>query len=1663
MMSNRLIEEHLRYLCRNRGLGLLACLFFSLSPVLAEDIWKSLLDGTTPPGIAPGAPAGSYALSGFETVNLYNGNLNFALPLLEVSGRGEARYTMMLPIEHRWDIKIQERYGHSPIYYLQSAESHAHQVGYGPGILISRVGRERSFCGDGTPITTNTLTRLTFVGPGGTEYELRDVKSDGAPQPWRTCSDPNPIPFNREREFVTSDGTTMTFIAEANVMDQDLESPSLTVGSGVLKFRDGTRYSIANGRVVKIIDRNGNRLDFEYHPVYEKAVVKITDSLGREINIQYGDPGPPIQDIITFKGFNGATRTIKIAYRSLSTLLRDGGSLPKINNLFPELTNPGVNPDPGDQYNDFALVSEVKLPNSDPGQTDPAYRTYHFRYNPYGELARVTLPTGGMFEYDHGSGTTGTGGVWGDSMVYRRVKERRTYNNSVLEGKITYNAPTTTPFLPHVVTVRHRDPVGIILAVDKHAFHGTPLNAVAVGPVGYSSWKEGKEYQTEFLNGAETAVLRKEVHTWAQRGAGHASTIPLDAAKPNDQRIIQTDVTLDGSLTSKVTFEYSLNAFNNKTHTYKYDFGGTVLKRHTQTDYKIDSNYTGASVHLRSLPERVTTYNGGVNSVTEYTYDVPSAALQNASSIIGHESAWNTSYTTRGNIVKQARWLNTTSEWLSTTREYDIAGNVVKETDPRGHSTTISYIDSFMDSSRNTYAFPTQATNALNQTISNVYDYYTGQRFKFIDVNGQATFLDYTDDLDRLKQVIFPVGSTTYNYDDQPNLSKSTATQTLNSCGRPLIISEIFYDSLGRKNKTRLQENATSTYTFQKYDARGRLFQVSNPYRPPTTEATACYTTTTYDAIGRPTQVETCDGATVGTLYQANETTVTDQASRTRKTIVDGLGRITQIVENSSGLNGESSHTTTYTYDPMDNLTGVSQGSQTRTFAYDSVKRLTSATNPESGTTAYDYDKNGNLVKRTDARGAIMCYGILAGSTCTSEPLIGYDKLNRPLLKNYSDSTPSVTYVYDTNVTIPSHTEPNYPVGKLTSVTSGSVQNLYRFDRMGRPASSMQIIDGENYVFGYSHNDAGGLLSLTYPSGRVVSYCHDAAARISSVSSGTSVFASGIQYTAHGAIEQSNLSNGTLRETWGYNSRLQPNLTQLVKTVDPTKDLLKLQYFYCPSEGQACAQNNGNMLRQRISHAVLPGESTSINIANDYTYDALNRLKTLTEGAASETNPYDQYGNRWISASAGLAISSLTPQDAAWFSDGNNRMTSVGYDAAGNQTQFNPFTLSYDAENRVSGVSSTSNGSATYAYDGEGRRVKKVVNGTVATLFVYDALGKLAAEYTNGTLDEPGTRYLTTDHLGSTRVATDTTGTVLRRHDYRPFGEPLPTGLNGRSAKYADLKNTLRFTGKERDAETGLDYFGARYMSSAQGRFASPDAAGPDLTNPQTFNKYRYALNNPLRYVDPNGLYEEDVHRDLTVALAMAAGISAPVATRIGGGDQGVDDNPATSPMGMSPFGDAVQVREDFHFTSAARKNELYSAFERSGRPEDLGIFFHAQQDSYSHAGFGARFGHLSAGHAPDKTYTDPAKADRMALDTFTLLGNAKGRLGEAHRGLDYKTISPFIQAFNRARTTQEKQRALQQIRNLAQRNLEAQRQREADRRRTGACSAEFSKCSNQR
>jgi len=402
--------------------------------------------------------------------------------------------------------------------------------------------------------------------------------------------------------------------------------------------------------------------------------------------------------------------------------------------------------------------------------------------------------------------------------------------------------------------------------------------------------------------------------------------------------------------------------------------------------------------------------------------------------------------------------------------------------------------------------------------------------------------------------------------------------------------------------------------------------------------------------------------------------------------------------------------------------------------------------------------------------------------------------------------------------------------------------------------SSAQATDSQTYLFGYSYN-LFGMTAMRYPSTRLLSYGYDAAGRVNQVGS----YATGIQYAAHGAVSQMTLGNGVV-ETTSYNSRLQT-----ISIASGT--LFQIGYGY----GTSASSNNGNLISQTITAA---GHTFN----QSYTYDQFNRVASAAEGSNwTRAFGYDRWGNMWVVSGSGVPIDSFTARDPSAY-NAQNRRTDVGYDAAGNQTAIGGYTWAYDAEGHLR--TSTINGAAaTYYYDGEGRRVKRVLPvGT--TVYVYDAGGNLAAEYGYA---EPGapctTGYLTADHLGSTRMLAAQSGSqtlgdpdyiVRSLHDFIPFGEEVQAGIGGRSSTYYPGQplaindgTTIKFTGKEREGANGgwLDYFGARYYASVQGRFTSPDPlfmAEERIRDPQQWNLYAYARNNPLRMIDPTGLQNQE-------------------------------------------------------------------------------------------------------------------------------------------------------------------------------------------------------------
>src|SRR5258706_10531261 len=253
--------------------------------------------------------------------------------------------------------------------------------------------------------------------------------------------------------------------------------------------------------------------------------------------------------------------------------------------------------------------------------------------------------------------------------------------------------------------------------------------------------------------------------------------------------------------------------------------------------------------------------------------------------------------------------------------------------------------------------------------------------------------------------------------------------------------------------------------------------------------------------------------------------------------MVDGAGRLVRVDEpdasNSLGTTTAPAQPTSYDYDVFGNLRHVYQGSsQTRTFSYDSLSRLRSAINPESGEIRYTYDDNGNLATKTDARSIVSSYV--------------YDALNRATSRSYSDSTPTVTYAYDS-------TTITNGKGRLASVSSSvSTYSYSGYDATGKPSGGSQTLGSQTYTVGYGYDLSGHVKLLTYPSGRAVNYNYDNAGRLADKDSTnlaftgnlgeatTRTYAKGITYGPGGQMTQEQLGTDTaIYNKLFYNSRGQ--------------------------------------------------------------------------------------------------------------------------------------------------------------------------------------------------------------------------------------------------------------------------------------------------------------------------------------------------------------------------------------------------------------------------------------------------------------------------------------------------------------------------------------------
>jgi RHS repeat-associated protein len=1166
----------------------------------------------------------------------------------------------------------------------------------------------------------------------------------------------------------------------------------------------------------------------------------------------------------------------------------------------------------------FRVVKEVDLPDgtkysfaydSDTRGTDCAAGIWH-----YGNLASMTMPTGAQITYSFANYTNGS------TSTERWIHTRTTPDSATPWTYTPSWDPTTCPAGGAPFDINNCQQY-FTVAKPNGDTNVYTFNIVYNG-VGSDLASGAFPTKVQYYNGAALSanLLATNTQTWDstwRKVTLATTTLPVPGGTTISQTIQDSWDFTYGNLTRRSAWNFGNPTTGPADRTIAYTYLNT-------------SGYLTANVVNRPLTVTVTNASSSTVSQTVNCYDYAGGcggtSFASATNKTNHDDTlYPATNTIRGDLT-QVKKLISGSTYLTTSMTYDMRGQVITSIDSNLNQTSYDYTDNFYndpgDGSDPVLHTVSPATNAYVKTITHptvnsvtlidTFGYYwgTGQKALSTDPNGKTTYFHFYDSLNRPTSTklpnsyngtccgwtyaVYPYSSET-QVDNGIGITSTTrsisCTGTSGGCRHDKTLS----DNLGRVTSAILvsdPDTGGQTTVNTAYDSNGRVYSVSNPHRSGSnpTDGTEFYA---YDGLDRKIQVTRPDGSIVHTYYGAAVSTnggrssqvcsgygvgypilYKDEAAKLRQTWTDGFGRLIEVDEPdplTGSLTTGSYASTCYSYDLNNNLTGVTQGSQTRTFSYDMLSRLMVATNPESGTINYYYTTSGGslcsgdpsaVCRRTDARSITTTYA--------------YDALNRLISKSYSDSTPQVKYGYDA-VAPSGCTPPTLAItngkGRRTSMCDGPGQTAWSYDEVGNALIEKRTTNSATDSFSYTYNLDSMVATVVYPSGRTITYQPGGAQRpLSGKDIANSInYAASATYAPFGGI--TSLQNGAnLVSTVFYNSRSQPCRISIKNSGTApssctdgsyTGSVMDMTYNF--SSGTS---DNGNVVG--ITNKI---DSTR---SQAFTYDSLNRIATAAASTYAtspshcwgESFTLDRYGNLTGIGSISSAYNGCTQDNLnITASSTSNRITTSGftYDASGNLTSDGTHSPSYDAEGHTTSIAGV-----TYYYDGDGKRVRK----SSGTLYWYgtnsdplletDGGGSLTKEYIffggkriASRDSSSNVSYYFADHLGTARVVTNASGTVQDDSDFYPYG--------GERVVSSGSGNHYKFTGKERDSESGLDNFGARYYSSQYGRFMSPDPSNlsVDFWLPQTWNRYSYVLNNPLQMVDRNGQWPTSIHKEI--------------------------------------------------------------------------------------------------------------------------------------------------------------------------------------------------------
>lgn len=789
----------------------------------------------------------------------------------------------------------------------------------------------------------------------------------------------------------------------------------------------------------------------------------------------------------------------------------------------------------------------------------------------------------------------------------------------------------------------------------------------------------------------------------------------------------------------------------------------------------------------------------------------------------------------------------------TTSYAYDAVGRLTSSVDPLGnaaggvpaeHSTTYAYDN---EDRLRVRTLPPPVAGGSGLTDETRYD-AVGNPIVRIDANGQVT---------------------TYAYDARNSLASVTeSTQTWTDPANPpasVIDIEYAYDAGG--NLTRVTRAAgdpqNERVTDYAYDGRG-LPRTETQYPNWPSTSGSLVNATTFDANG-------------------NRLTTTDPLGQLTTYAFDALNRLTGIDYADPGTADVA-----YTHDANGNRASMIDGTGTTTYTYDESNRLVSVTSPGPTTIGYRYDLDGNRIKLIYPDATAVTYafdksGQLSSLTDWASRSLSYTYAPDGLVRTATNPDDSVaTYTYDnarrlvdilhTNASAAILDRFTYtldPVGNVASIANGPLAAQFaRPDGLGGSNGSWTGTFAD-----IDETPASDIDFLASPSGPTTSHYYELSLSDVEVPFARTGITVRYRYAKSGN-DNGKTTNLTVELRQGSTVIASQTHTDIPGvdgsgwrdgnfTLSPAQantitDFGDLRLRFDPSSTGGGQKRSAQVSWAEVEFPSIGDPASLIS----YSYDRLYRLTGAEDSSGARSYSYDPVGNR------------LSSGATAFTYDRADRITSAGataitVDANGNLVANGSNTFGYDQANRLA-TAAVDGATETYAYDGDGTRFTRQVGSDPAMRYVSDNAAGLPVTISDGTRKYVyglGLAYAVSgsaidvyhaDHLGSVRTVTNSAGSTIATYDTDAWG--VPTGGSGSSSQ------PFGFAGEPRDA-TGLIYLRARYYDAELGRFLSRDSWGGHPAEPDSFNRYSYVTNNPVRFADPVGRCGIDVIADVAFSV----------------------------------------------------------------------------------------------------------------------------------------------------------------------------------------------------